>query len=159
MTDKIFMWCDGACRNNGGEMNLGAAGYILTYRNKTKEDVELERNTTNNRMELMACILGLQAIKDKTIPVEVFSDSNYLVKGINEWIYKWMSTDWRNAKEEEVKNKDLWMQLMQEKIKFHSITFTHCKGHADNEMNNQVDFIINYAMDNEQKRIAQNEKN
>ena len=84
--DKIIIYCDGACSNNQQKQNRGGWGAILLYRGKSKEISGAERNTTNNRMELMACIQALAAVKNRSLPVEVFTDSAYLANCL---LQKW----------------------------------------------------------------------
>lgn len=146
--DKIYVFADGGCRGNGQENNIGGWGVVLKYKDKVKELYGATKNTTNNIMELTSCIEALKAIKNKTIPVEVTMDSQYVIKGINEWIYSWLKKNWINSQKKPVENKELWQELYNLKQQFADIKFVQCKGHADNEGNNRADKLVNLAMDN-----------
>jgi ribonuclease HI len=148
MTD-IIIYCDGGCRNNQQKENLGAWACSLQYGNGFKMLSGIERNTTNNKMELLSCIKALEAITDKTIPVRVTSDSKYLVEGINTWIYAWIRDRWKKSDGKLVINQELWMQLFKLKISFHDIMFNHCKGHIGVDGNELVDLELNRVMDEE----------
>lgn len=146
--DKIYVYSDGGCRGNGQENNIGAWAAVLKYKGNIKEIFGTAKNTTNNIMELTSCIEALKAIKNKTIPVEVTMDSQYVIKGINEWIYSWLKKNWINSQKKPVENKELWQELYNLKQQFADIKFVQCKGHADNEGNNRSDKLVNLAMDN-----------
>lgn len=139
-TTGITMYTDGASRGNPGP---GGYGTILMYGDKRKELSQGFRLTTNNRMELMAVIAGLEALKKDSIPITIFSDSQYVVKAIEQgWLKTWISTDFKGGK----KNRDLWMkyyQLSQNK----SIRFVWVRGHADNPFNNRCDELATAAAD------------
>jgi len=155
--DIIYIYTDGACRNNQKEENVGAWAYRLENMGHSKEDFGTEINTTNNIMELKGCIEALKAIKNKNKKTIVISDSQYLVSGINEWIYNWMSGDrWKNSNGKNILNKDLWMDLLKEKIKFIDIEFIKCGGHSNNDGNNRVDKLCNFAMDDIERVIGKN---
>ncbi|WP_053984019.1 ribonuclease HI [Niameybacter massiliensis] len=145
--DKIIIYCDGGCRGNGKNNNVGGWGVYLTYQDKTKELYGGTRGTTNNIMELTACIEGLRAVKWKDVPIEVMVDSAYVLNGITSWIYNWMKKGWVTSKKEPVENKELWQQLYAEKQKFKDIKFVKVKGHSDNFGNNKADALANRAMD------------
>ena len=145
--DKIYIYCDGGCRGNGKENNIGGWGVYLTYKGKTKELYGGARNTTNNIMELTSCIEGLKAINKKDMPVEVVMDSVYVVKGIKEWVYSWVKKGWINSQKKPVENKALWMTLYELRKEFKDITFIQVKGHADNAGNNKADELANRGMD------------
>ena len=103
----IKIYTDGSCLNNPG--NGGWAAIII----KNDEITEIsgnEKNTTNNRMELLAPISALNKIRDE-LDIEIYTDSKYVKQGITEWIYNWKSNGWKTSKKEDVKNKDLWTQL------------------------------------------------
>ena len=143
---KIIIHCDGGCRGNQSKENVGGWGAILEYRGNIKEIYGNARNTTNNIMEMVACIESMKAIKDKSIPIEIISDSQYVVMGINEWIHGWIKKGWRNSQKKPVENKDLWQELYKLKNEFDDISFIKCKGHSDNEGNNRADELANIAM-------------
>lgn len=145
--DKVYVYCDGGCRGNGKENNIGGWGVYLIYKDNKKELCGGTKNTTNNIMELTACIEGLKALNKKDLPVEVIMDSAYVIKGITEWIFSWMKKGWVTSQRTPVENKELWMQLYQLKSEFEDITFTKVKGHSDNEGNNKADELANRAMD------------
>jgi ribonuclease HI len=141
MSHHITIFTDGSSRGNPGP---GGWGAILMYGDKIKELSEAYRKTTNNRMELLAVIKALQHIKNKTIPVLIYSDSKYVVDAVEKkWLDKWIKTDFKGGK----KNKDLWIQYyeLQKTLK---IQFHWVKGHADNPYNNKCDELATTAADN-----------
>jgi ribonuclease HI len=146
MMNKIYIYADGGCRGNGKEINIGGYGVYLKYGDKVKELKGATRNTTNNIMELTACIKGLEALKNHDMPVEVIMDSQYVIDGITSWIHNWIKKGWKNSQKKPVENKELWQQLWELKNQFKDITFTKCRGHADNEGNNKADELANMAM-------------
>lgn len=140
MSDQIIMYTDGASRGNPGP---GGYGTILKYGQLSKELSQGYRLTTNNRMELMAVIAGLQALKKENIPITIYSDSQYVVKAVEQgWLKNWIATDFKGGK----KNKDLWMQY-HELAKNKKIRFVWVKGHADNPFNNRCDMLATTAAD------------
>ena len=140
MSDHIIMYTDGASRGNPGP---GGYGTILKYGHRSKELSQGYRLTTNNRMELMAVIAGLQALKKENIPITIYSDSQYIVKAVEQgWLKNWIATDFKGGK----KNKDLWMQY-HELAKNKKIRFVWVKGHADNPFNNRCDLLATAAAD------------
>ena len=137
---EITIYTDGSSRGNPGP---GGFGLILLWGKHKKEISKGYRLTTNNRMELMAVIKGLEAITKKELPVVIYSDSQYVVRAIEEgWLKKWMSTDFKGGK----KNKDLWTQYhhLSQKMK---IKMAWVKGHADNPFNNRCDELATAAAD------------
>ena len=141
------MYCDGGCRGNQVDTNVGGWGAWLSWGEHTLELHGGERDTTNNKMELTACIQGLRAIKRKDVPVDVYLDSAYVLNGITDWIEGWQRNGWRNSKKEPVANKDLWLQLIAERDSFSDIHFNKVKGHADSAGNIRADALANLAMD------------
>ena len=140
MSDHIIMYTDGSSRGNPGP---GGYGTILKYGHRSKELSQGYRLTTNNRMELMAVIAGLQALKKENIPITIYSDSQYIVKAVEQgWLKNWIATDFKGGK----KNKDLWMQY-HELAKNKRIRFVWVKGHADNPFNNRCDLLATAAAD------------
>lgn len=132
---KVILYTDGACSGNPGP---GGYGAILIYNNIEKEVSGGEKNTTNNKMEMMAVIKGLEMLKEPC-EVEVYSDSAYVVNSIEKgWIYSWKKNGWRKADKKEVKNIDLWEKLLK-LMEIHKVTFLKVKGHADDELNNRCD--------------------
>jgi ribonuclease HI len=134
------MYTDGSSRGNPGP---GGYGTILMSGNKTKELSQGYRRTTNNRMELMAVIAGLEAMKRPGLNITVYSDSQYVVKAVKEgWLNKWMATNFAGGK----KNKDLWTRFYQ-LSREHHLKFVWVKGHADNIYNNRCDVLATTAAD------------
>ena len=141
---KIIIYADGACRGNGAERNLGAYAYVLQFCGKEKECAVACENTTNNQMELMAVIQALYALKPTAMDyqIEVYSDSQYVVRGVNEWSKKWIKNDFTG-----VKNPELWRTLLLKIDTFPYIKFYWVKGHASDNLNERVDSLCNIAMD------------
>ena len=134
---KITLYTDGACSGNPG---IGGWGCILEYNGKEKELCGAEANTTNNKMEILAVINGLKALKEPC-EVDVYSDSAYVVNAfLQDWIVNWQLNNWRSSSKKEVKNIDLWQELLK-LCDTHKITWHKVKGHADNEKNNRCDFL------------------
>lgn len=144
---KIVIFADGGSRRNGKENNVGAWGAVISYKGKSKEMCKAEKNTTNNIQELKGVINALQIIKTAHIPVKVYSDSKYVVKGITEWVNRWIKKNWVNSKKQPVKNKELWMQLHGLVQQQEDISFEWVKGHSDSEGNELADSLANKAMD------------
>ena len=132
---KVLIYTDGACSGNPGP---GGYGAILMYNGTEKEMSGGEKNTTNNKMELMAAIVSLECLKEPC-DVTLYSDSAYLVNAYNKkWIENWKKNGWKNSNREDVKNRELWEKL--EKLtSIHNVTFIKVKGHSDNEYNNRCD--------------------
>ena len=140
MQNTIQLYTDGASRGNPGP---GGYGAILLFGNHRKELSQGYRLTTNNRMELLAVIEGLEAIKKNELPVTVFSDSQYVVNSVEKgWLKTWIKTDFKGGK----KNKDLW-KLYHELAKNFTINFVWVKGHANNPFNNRCDELATAAAD------------
>jgi ribonuclease HI len=132
---KVTIYTDGACSGNPG---AGGWGAILKYGSHEKEISGFEEETTNNRMELMAAIKALEALKEPC-EVDLYSDSTYLVDAFNmKWVDRWKLNGWVNAKKERVKNMELWKRL-DELSSTHRINWIKVKGHSDNEYNNRCD--------------------
>ena len=133
----VDIYTDGACTNNPGD---GGYCAILIYNGIEKVISGNEKMTTNNRMELLAVIKGLEGLKEKCF-VNLYSDSQYVVDAFNQdWITTWVNNNWKTAGKKEVKNVDLWKRLL-ELYNEHKITFIKVKGHSDNEFNNRCDKI------------------
>ncbi len=143
----IQVYCDGGCRNNQSKANIGGWGVVLQYKDNIKEIYGSTINTTNNIMELTSCIEALKTITNKSIPVIVNMDSQYVVKGMNEWINNWIKKGWKTSQKKPVENQKLWQELLKLKNEFKDIKFVHCKGHADNKGNIRADELANIAMD------------
>ena len=146
MSIKVDVYTDGACSGNPGK---GGYCAILKYGENEKIVSGFEDDTTNNRMELLAVIKGLESLK-KVCEVNLFSDSSYVVNAFNEgWIYDWQSNGWKTSSKKDVKNVDLWLNLL-ELTKTHQVKFIKVKGHADNPYNNRCDKI---AVEEYKKRL------
>lgn len=145
--DEIIIYCDGGCRGNQENHNVGGWGAVLQFRGKSKELYGNARNTTNNVMELTGAIRALESLKTTDIPVSFFIDSAYVVNGMNSWISGWVSKGWKTASGKPVKNKDLWFHLNQLAAKQKSITFNKVKGHNGVALNERADTLANKAMD------------
>lgn len=132
---EINLYTDGACSVN---VQIGGWGCALIFGKHRKELSGGELNTTNNRMELMAVIKGLEALKEPCI-VNIFSDSAYVVNAFQKnWIYSWQMAGWKTSSKEKVKNIDLWEKLVDLGC-YHKLNFFKVKGHSDNELNNLCD--------------------
>jgi ribonuclease HI len=140
MNQQIIIYTDGSSRGNPGP---GGYGAILMYGNKRKELSAGYRKTTNNRMELMGVIAALEALKKPGLDIAIYTDSQYIVKAINEgWLNKWLATNFAKGK----KNKDLWVKFYN-LYKQHKVKFVWVKGHADNAFNNRCDVLATTAAD------------
>ena len=135
-TDYIEIFTDGACKGNPGP---GGWCAILRYKNHEKILSGFDKNTTNNRMELTAVIKALEIIKRKSY-IKIYSDSQYLIKGMTEWLQNWIKNDWKNSKKEEIQNKELWIKLY-EFSKKHEIEWIWIKGHKKHLENEKCDEI------------------
>lgn len=133
---------DGACRGNPGP---GGWGAVLQYNGHQKPLKGAEPATTNNRMELMAAIRALEALREPCRVVLV-TDSNYLRQGICDWLPAWKRRGWRTADRQPVKNVDLWQQLEAAATR-HSIEWRWVRGHSGDEGNEQADRLANEAID------------
>lgn len=132
---QVTIYTDGACSGNPG---AGGWGAILMFNGREKEISGGERETTNNRMELMAVISALKRLKEPC-EVRLYSDSQYVVGAFaNRWVESWQRNGWRTANKGEVKNVDLWTELIA-LTRRHKVEFIKVKGHADNEFNNRCD--------------------
>ena len=135
MTPKVKIYTDGACSVNPG---TGGWAAVLMHGEKTREISGGETETTNNRMELLAAIEGLAALK-KPCEVTLYSDSAYMVNAFEKgWLDSWRKNGWRKANGDDVKNVDLWERLT-ELTQIHRTAFVWVKGHSDNEWNNRCD--------------------
>ena len=142
---KVEIFTDGACSGNPGP---GGWGAILRYEGHEKELSGGEKNTTNNRMELLAAIVGLEALI-RPCDVTLYSDSQYLVKAFNEhWLDGWIKKGWKRGKNEPVKNVDLWKRLLKAKEP-HNVEFIWVKGHAGHPQNERCDVLATTAADSD----------
>ncbi len=140
MTVEIYT--DGACKGNPGP---GGWGAILRHNGKEKTMKGAELHTTNNRMELTAAIMALQAL-NRECQVDLYTDSQYLRQGMTEWLAQWKKRGWRNSKKEAVKNADLWQQL-DELAARHHIRWHWVKGHSGHPENDKADALANEAIE------------
>ncbi len=140
--DTVEIFTDGACRGNPGP---GGWGAILRFRGKEKELYGGEPETTNNRMELMAAIQALEALK-RPCKVRISTDSQYLMKGITEWMENWIKRDWKTSANKPVKNIDLWQRLNQALTK-HQVEWEWVRGHSGHPENERADQLANKAID------------
>lgn len=142
MNDVVKIYTDGGCRGNPGP---GGWGAVLLWGEKEKHLKGSEQNTTNNRMELLAAIEGLNALK-RPIPVALYTDSKYVQQGITSWIHGWKKNGWKTAGKKPVKNQDLWQRL-DELMSEHEVSWHWVKGHAGDKYNELADNLANQAMD------------
>ncbi|MCC7156249.1 MAG: ribonuclease HI [Bryobacterales bacterium] len=137
---KVQAITDGSCLGNPGP---GGWAAILRYGPHKKELSGSERHTTNNRMELLAAIRALAALKEPC-DVEITTDSEYLKKGIESWVAKWKRNGWMTVQKKPVVNQDLWMELDQQ-VERHNVTWAWTKGHASHQDNNRCDELARAA--------------
>ena len=134
MTETVDIYTDGACSGNPGPVGWGA---ILRWNGKEKELFGFDPATTNNRMEMMAVIEALRSLK-RAVPVRIHTDSQYVMKGMTEWIHGWKRRGWKTAGKEPVKNEDLWRELDGLAAQ-HPIEWFWVKGHAGHPENERAD--------------------
>jgi ribonuclease HI len=145
MTEKIVeIYADGACKGNPGP---GGWGVLLCAGGREQELCGGEAQTTNNRMELMAVIEGLSVLEQRS-KVRVYTDSQYVQKGISEWIHNWKRRGWLTADRKPVKNADLWRKL-DEIARGHQVAWFWVKGHAGHPENERADALANRGIPNE----------
>lgn len=137
----IEIYTDGACQGNPGP---GGWGAILRYNGHEKELSGAEKSTTNNRMELTAAIMALQALKRKC-HVDLYTDSQYVRRGMTEWLSGWKKKQWRNSQNKPIKNADLWQQLDSLAQK-HDIHWHWVKGHSGHPENERADALATNAI-------------
>lgn len=142
MSNKVEIYTDGACRGNPGP---GGWGALLMYGDERKEICGGEKETTNNRMELCAAIYALASLK-RPCDLTLYTDSKYVMTGIQEWIKGWKAKGWQTAAKKPVKNVDLWKRLDQENQR-HNVDWVWVKGHAGNEGNETADQLANRGID------------
>ena len=139
---KYKIYTDGACSGNPGPGGWGAV--IFDQDNKQKNISGSEKNTTNNRMELLAAIMSLKKIKTNS-EVVIFTDSIYVKNGITEWMKNWKKNGWKNSSKKPVKNKDLWEKL-DKLCETNNVSWKWIKGHSTNEFNNLADELATKAI-------------
>ena len=146
MIDKpqVMIYTDGACSGNPGP---GGWGALLRFGGREKELSGSERKTTNNRMEITAAVMALKALKEPC-QADIFTDSEYLKRGITEWIHNWKKLGWRRGKPGKtypLKNADLWQEL-DAVIAEHEVTWHWVRGHAGHQYNERVDKLAREAI-------------
>ena len=140
----ITIYTDGSCLNNPGN---GGWAAIININEQIKKISGSVKNTTNNKMELMAPIKALQEIKEKQ-PIEIYTDSQYVRLGITDWVHKWIKNNWQTSKKEPVKNKELWVQLYK-LTKSYEIKWIWVKAHNGNILNEEVDLLAKQAAESD----------
>ncbi len=143
MTPGVTIYTDGACSGNPGP---GGWGAVLMHGERAKEISGGELATTNNRMELMGAIQALEALT-KPCRVELYTDSQYVMKGISEWIHAWKRRGWKTADGKPVKNDDLWRRLDEARLR-HDVQWRWVKGHAGHELNERADMLARRGLKN-----------
>jgi len=138
----VTVYTDGACRGNPGP---GGWGALLQYNGKQRELCGGERDTTNNRMELMAAIQALESLKEEC-NVALYTDSNYVRNGITQWLANWKRNGWRTAAKKPVKNVELWQQL-EKACASHTVEWHWVKGHSGDPGNEAADALANKGID------------
>ncbi len=141
MTRRVKIWTDGACSGNPGP---GGYGAILRFGEREKELSGGEPATTNNRMELMAAIVSLEALT-RPCAVDLHTDSQYVRNGVTQWIAGWKARGWKTADRKPVKNEELWRRL-EEASERHEVDWHWVKGHAGDEMNERADALARAGM-------------
>ena len=136
----ITIYTDGSCLNNPGK---GGWAAIININSNVKKISGSVKDTTNNKMELMAPIKALQEIKEKQ-PIEIYTDSQYVRLGITDWVHKWIKNNWQTSKKEPVKNKELWVQLYELTSSF-DIKWIWVKAHTGNILNEEDDLLAKQA--------------
>ena len=136
----IKIYTDGSCMSNPGN---GGWAAIINMNGEIKKISGNEKNTTNNRMELMAPINALKNINSKD-PIEIFTDSKYVKNGITEWVNTWVLNNWKTSKKENVKNKDLWLELHKLNQSL-NVKWNWVKAHAGDPINEEVDMLAKKA--------------
>jgi len=139
---KYKIYTDGACSGNPGPGGWGAV--IFDQDDKQRNISGSEKNTTNNRMELLAAIMSLKKIKSNS-EVIIFTDSTYVKNGITEWMKNWKKNGWKNSNKKPVKNKDLWVKL-DKLCEANNVSWKWVKGHSTNEFNNLADELATKAI-------------
>ncbi len=143
MTKMIELYTDGACRGNPGP---GGWGVLLRFEQHEKRLCGGEALTTNNRMELMAAIEGLRAVKE-ACHISLTTDSQYVRKGITEWMQNWKRNGWKTASKKPVKNADLWQLLEREAARHHQVDWHWVKGHSGHAENEIADELANQGIE------------
>ncbi len=141
MSERVTIYTDGACSGNPGP---GGWAALLIYNGREKELSGGEAVTTNNRMEMTAAIMALEALS-RPCAVDLYTDSQYLREGITKWLRNWKVRGWRTADKKAVKNEDLWRRLDEAHAR-HQVIWHWVRGHADDPLNHRVDALAVAAM-------------
>ncbi|MEK9961242.1 MAG: ribonuclease HI [Rhodobiaceae bacterium] len=140
MADRVTLHTDGSCLNNPGP---GGWAAILQWRDEERELSGAMPDTTNNRMELQAAIVGLNALK-RPMEIDLHTDSKYVMQGVTDWMPRWKANGWRTAAKKPVMNQDLWQEL-DAALQRHRVTWHWVKGHAGNALNERCDQLARAA--------------
>ncbi|MDP2284906.1 MAG: ribonuclease HI [Pseudohongiella sp.] len=143
LSEYVEIYTDGACKGNPGK---GGWGALLMYKGVVKELYGGEMQTTNNRMELTAVIRALEALKRPGLQIHVYSDSRYVLSGIEEWLPAWKARSWKTSSRKPVLNQDLWQQLDQLNQQ-HQVVWHWVKGHSGNAGNEKADELANRGIE------------
>ena len=140
--EPVVIHTDGSCLSNPGP---GGWAAILRWQGNERELTGSEPDTTNNRMELMAAIMGLNAVT-RPMLVDLHTDSRYVMNGVQDWMPRWKANGWKTAAKKPVKNQDLWQQL-EDCVAQHTVEWLWVKGHSGHPENERADGLANLAMD------------
>jgi ribonuclease HI len=143
LSEHVEIYTDGACKGNPGK---GGWGALLSFKGVVKELYGGEMQTTNNRMELTAVIRALEALKRPGLQIHVYSDSRYVLTGIEEWLPAWKARAWKTSSRKPVLNQDLWQQLDQLNQQ-HQVVWHWVKGHSGNAGNERADELANRGIE------------
>ena len=141
-SERVIIYTDGACRGNPGP---GGWGAILRYNGTRKSLYGSDKLTTNNRMELMAAIQGLESLT-RQCSISLYTDSKYVLDGVTKWMDSWKSRGWKTAAKKPVKNLELWQRL-DDAVKKHKVDWIWVKGHSGDEGNEMADQLANQGID------------
>lgn len=140
--ERVEIYTDGACKGNPGP---GGWGVVLRFGEQVKELFGGQANTTNNRMELTAAIEALKALR-RPVRATIYTDSQYLIKGLEQWLPAWKARGWQTAGKQPVKNRDLW-ELLDQLASEHQLSWHWVKGHAGNPGNTRADALANQGVE------------
>jgi ribonuclease HI len=148
MKNNIVIYTDGACKGNPGE---GGWGAVIENEKSVNKLYGYEKNTTNNRMEIVAAIKALKTFSEKS-DIIIYTDSKYLMNGINDWINNWKKNNWKTSNKKDVKNVDLWKIIDELNLK-HNIEWNWVKGHSGNPGNEMADDLANLAISRKSEKL------
>jgi ribonuclease HI len=148
MKNNIVIYTDGACKGNPGE---GGWGAVIENKKSVNKLYGYEKNTTNNRMEIVAAIKALKTFSEKS-DIIIYTDSKYLMNGINDWINNWKKNNWKTSNKKNVKNVDLWKIIDELNLK-HNIEWNWVKGHSGNPGNEMADDLANLAISRKSEKL------